>query len=158
MSLLDRWFPKPKSEEKKDEAPKPAQDNNPNTAAALAMYKEMTGKGKQKFAMDILGISQEQLRQIKNGTKEVQKDKKSESKATPHKEANDKSLTHNALAKVLADAYLPRRDMVKDLEEKSSESLRTIIKENARGDLSKPSVLAKTLFSVLLLYDNSTRN
>jgi hypothetical protein len=155
---LDRWFPKPKSEEKKDEAPKPAQDNNPNTAAALAMYKEMTGKGKQKFAMDILGISQEQLRQIKNGTKEVQKDKKSENKSTStSKEVDDRSLIHRTLATVVSDAYLPRKDMVAGLGEKSAESLRTIIKENARGNLNSSSELAKVMFAALLLYENSSR-
>lgn len=158
MNLWDSWFPKPKKEEKKEEKPSAPQVNDQNTASALALQNEIRSKGKQAYALSILGITAEQLREIKNGKKDVPKDKKSDSKPGPKEPVNDRSLTHNALAKVMADAYLPRRDMVRDLEEKSSESLRTIVKENARGDLTKPSVLAKALFALLLLYDNSTRN
>ncbi len=160
MDIVNFLFPKPnKKEEKKDETPQTPQVNDQKIASALALQNEIQSKGRQKFALDILKISPEEYRLLKSDKKEVpSKDKKSDSKPGPKEPVNDKSLTHNALAKVLADAYLPRREVVKDLEEKSSESLRTIVKENARGDLTKPSVLAKTLFAILLLYDNSTRN
>ena len=137
MGLLD-WFTLPPAEAKKENAQQPQTPQTPKRDAAADLYKEIMGKGRKKWCLEQLQLTEDDL----NMLKKVKSGHQTE-KSKPEIELN--------LKKAFNLLYKENSSLAKELDDLPEDRLRLSAKTTVSGKLEKKASIAKAVFALLLL-------